>query len=69
MMHMEEGSLRIRKLLEHWMEHNDEHIARFLEVSGEAEKLGLKETSNSLRLAAETSGEVSKHLRKALNSM
>jgi hypothetical protein len=68
-MHMEEGSLRIRKLLERWIEHNDEHIARFLELSEEAEKLGLNETSNSLRLAVETSGEVSKHLRKALNSM
>jgi hypothetical protein len=68
-MHMEEGSLRIRKLLERWIEHNDEHIARFLELSEEVEKLGLNETSNSLRLAVETSGEVSKHLRKALNSM
>ena len=68
-MFMGEDSLRVKKLLEHWIEHNNEHIARFLEASEEAKKLKLKESSHNLRLAAEKSGEVSEHLKKALNSM
>ena len=66
---MGEEGLRLRKLLEHWIEHNDDHVARFWEAAEEADKLGLKEASNSIRLAAEKSNEVSKHLKKALNSM
>jgi len=66
---MGEESLRLRKLLEHWIEHNDDHVARLREAAEEAGKFGLKETSSSIRLAAEKSNEVSKHLRKAINSM
>ena len=69
MMFMGEESLRLRKLLEHWIEHNDDHVARFWEAAEEAGKFGLKETSSSIRLAAEKGNEVSKHLRKAINSM
>ncbi len=66
---MSEGNQRIRKLIEHWVEHNDEHSARFREAAAEAEQIGLKEAALRLRTAAEKGGEVSAELRAALDSL
>jgi hypothetical protein len=60
--------LRLRKLIEHWAEHNDEHRARFLEAAEEASARGLKSVAESLRAAAEGAGQVSKQLRGALEA-
>lgn len=66
---MSEGVLRIRKLLEHWIEHNEEHLARFREVAADAEGMGLADAAGSLRVAADRGEDVSAQLRKALESM
>ena len=66
---MSERKLRIRKLIEHLVEHNEEHVARFREAASEAEEMGLSETARSLLAAAERGGEVSAALRMALASV
>ncbi|MBN2334157.1 hypothetical protein JXL21_01270 [Candidatus Bathyarchaeota archaeon] len=66
---MSEKKARLRGLIEHWAHHNDEHGERFLTSVDEAEGLGLKGVAEEMRLAAEASGEVSKHLRKALERL
>ncbi len=63
---MSEEKLRLTKLVEHWIEHNDEHGNRFSEEADKAEKRGLKETANEMRKAAEASKEVSATLKNAL---
>ena len=60
--------LRLRKLIEHWAEHNDEHRARFLEAAEEASARDLNSVAESLRAAADGAGQVSKHLRSALEA-
>ena len=64
---MNEEKLRLMKLVEHWVEHNDEHGARFSEEAIKAEKMGLKEVAVEMRKAADASGKVSGYLLKALN--
>ena len=59
---------RLKGLIEHWIEHNEEHRVRLLEEAEEAEKLGLKNVSERLRKAAESLGEASKWLREALKA-
>ncbi len=66
---MSEEILRIRKLLEHWIEHNDEHVSRFRETSDEAEMMGIAEAAKHLRTAVEKGEEVSAQLKMALDSM
>lgn len=65
---MNESMLRLRKLIEHWAEHNDEHAARFEESAREAKEMGLTTAAENLRSAAKKAAEVSEHLRKALKS-
>ena len=63
---MNEEKLRLMKLVEHWVEHNDDHGNRFSDEAIKAEKMGLKEVAEELRKAAEASGMVSGNLLKAL---
>ena len=63
---MSEERLRLKKLLEHWAEHNDEHRARFEESAGKAEEMGLGTVVDNLKKAAERAMEVSMYLRRAL---
>jgi hypothetical protein len=39
---------RLKKLLHHWIEHNDEHAEAYLEWSKKASSLGNKELSSIL---------------------
>lgn len=57
---------RLKKLIEHWAEHNDEHKTRFEESSREASEMGLNIASENLKIAAKRATEVSRHLREAL---
>ena len=57
------------KLLEHWIEHNDEHVKRFRVMAAEASSVSLKDLAEHMRLAAEKGDEVTTHLQKALNSV
>ncbi len=60
--------LRLRKLIEHWAEHNDEHRARFEEAAEEDSGMGLDSVAENLREAAEKAAGVSLHLRRALEA-
>lgn len=57
------------KLLEHWIEHNDEHVKRFRAMAEEASSTGLKNVAEYMRLAADKGDEVTTNLQKALNSI
>ena len=63
---MDEDRLRLVKLIEHWIEHNDEHGNRFSEEADKAEKLGLKDVAEELYNASKASGVVSEKLSNAL---
>ena len=63
---MNEEKLRLIKLVEHWVEHNDDHGDRFSEEAIKAEKMGLKEVAVEMRKAAEASKKVSEILLKAI---
>jgi len=63
---MSDKRIRLRKLIEHWAEHNDEHSARFEEAANEAIEIGLEEVANNMRAAAEKGAQVSEYLRRAL---
>ncbi|MFB0557837.1 MAG: hypothetical protein ACETVY_01850 [Candidatus Bathyarchaeia archaeon] len=65
---MADEDLRLRKLIEHWAEHNDEHGGRFEEEAEKASERGLKEVADNLRAAAKKAAEVSRALRKALEA-
>jgi len=65
---MSEEKLRLRKLIEHWAEHNDEHRARLEESAEKAAEMGLGSVAAELTEAAEKATEVSEHLRRALES-
>ncbi len=62
------GEEKLKRLIMHWVEHNEEHRSRFEEAAIEAEKLGLEVAAESLRMAAQKASEVSQHLRKALEA-
>ena len=64
---MNEEKLRLMKLVEHWVEHNDAHGDRFSEEAIKAEKLGLNSVADEMRKASEASGKVSENLLKAIN--
>ena len=66
---LNEEKLRLKKLVEHWAHHNEEHRERFAETAAEAEKLALTGVAKEMRLAADEAGEVSKHLLKALKHL
>jgi hypothetical protein len=61
--------IRLKGLVEHWAEHNDEHRKRFEESADNAERLGLEDAANKLRSAAKKTAEVSEQLRKALEAL
>ena len=46
---------KLHHLLEHWAEHNEEHVKTYLEWAGKAEALGNKELAGILKkIAGET---------------
>jgi acyl CoA:acetate/3-ketoacid CoA transferase alpha subunit len=66
---MSEEQTRLKKLIEHWIEHNDEHTARFEEKAKEVNELGLSDVAKNLKAAAQSGEEVSKYLSKAVDSL
>jgi len=64
---MSEKKLRLRKLIEHWIEHNDDHVKRFREAASEAKEIELKKVADILIEASRRSKEVSEILEKSLN--
>jgi hypothetical protein len=66
MIRMKKKILRLKKLIEHWAEHNDEHRARFEESAVEATEMELDAVVDNLKKAADRATEVSMYLRRAL---
>ena len=66
---MEEEKLRLKKLIEHWAEHNDEHSTRFKKSAKKASEMGLPGVAEELKGAAETGRMVSEYLRSAIEKM
>ena len=66
---MEEEKLRLKKLIEHWAEHNDEHSTRFKESAKKASEMVLPGVAEELKGAAEAGRKVSEHLRSAIEKM
>jgi len=66
---IEENKVKLKKYIEHWAEHNDEHTARFRESAEKAEEMGLQEAARALRAATEAGEAVSAHLKKAGESI
>ncbi|MGQ9679350.1 MAG: hypothetical protein ACUVV4_01070 [Candidatus Bathyarchaeia archaeon] len=66
---MSEERIRWRKLIEHWIEHNEEHRSRIEKASLEIEQLGFVEVSKILKEAARYTEEVSRSLKKALEKI
>ncbi len=61
--------VKLRKLLHHWMEHNDEHAETYREWSDKASLLGKKELSETLlRLYNETK-KLNELFEKAMNKL
>jgi hypothetical protein len=60
------GEERLKRLIAHWIEHNEEHRARFEEEARGADGMGLKAVAEELRMAAESASMVTEHLRRAL---
>lgn len=58
---------RLKKLIEHWAQHNDEHLTRFKESAEEAAEMGLNNVSDKLEKASEMGEEISKLLRESLD--
>ena len=65
---MSEEKSRLKKLIEHWIEHNDEHTARFEEKAKEANEHGFSDVAENLKAAAKSGAKVSEYLSKALDS-
>ena len=66
---MDKEILKMRRRIEHWAEHNDEHSARFLQAAEEAENMGLIVVAEALRQAADKGSEVSDLLRTAIQEI
>lgn len=62
------GEERLKRLIMHWIEHNEEHKARFEGSAREAKAMGLEAVAEALGLAAGKASEVSQQLRKALEA-
>lgn len=62
---MNEEKKKLKKRIEHWAHHNDEHLLRFEEAANNAEALGLETVALALKAAAASGKAVSKELRKA----
>jgi len=64
-----ERVLRLKKKLEHWIEHNKDHAGSFRKAAREAEEIGLVEVSRRLREAAKRMDEISAVLEKAMSDL
>lgn len=66
---MNEDKIKLKKRIQHWAEHNDEHTARLRESAKTAETLGLSQVAQALLAAAAAGRIVSDELRKAETSI
>ena len=60
---------KLRVLLPHWMEHNEEHAAEFERWAETAAQAGHEDAANLIRLAAEQMAEANTTLQAALERL
>ena len=60
---------RLKKKLEHWVEHNKEHAESFRKAAREAEEIGLVDVSRRLREAAKSMEESSALLKETMKEL
>jgi len=60
---------RLKKKLEHWVEHNKEHAESFRKATRETEEIGLEEVSRRLKEAAKRMEEISALLEAARDDL
>lgn len=60
---------KLRALLPHWMEHNDEHAAEFRTWAGRARTAGQEKVAEQIEAAAQELGAVNASLRAALEAL
>ena len=60
---------KLRKLLRHWMEHNDEHAEAYLDWSNKASSLGNKDLSTILRQISTESKKLNELFMKAIKAL
>ena len=60
---------KIRALLPHWIEHNEEHAAEFDQWAGRVRAAGQEEVAEEIALAAKQLGWVNEALSAALEKL
>ncbi len=60
---------KLKHLLEHWIEHNDDHVKTYTEWAKKAEALGRTELSDILMQIAEENKKQEALFKKALESI
>lgn len=60
---------RLRHLLEHWIEHNKEHVMKYHEWANKVEEIGEEELSNILHDIATESERLEGLFRKAIDTI
>jgi rubrerythrin len=56
---------KLKKLLEHWMEHNVEHAKTYTEWAEKAEAMGENELAKTLKEIADETGRMERLFQKA----
>ncbi|MBI4698464.1 MAG: hypothetical protein HY758_06015 [Nitrospirae bacterium] len=60
---------KLKHLIEHWMEHNEDHVKTYAEWALKAESMGKKELSAVLREIAEDNKKLEALFKKALKNI
>jgi hypothetical protein len=71
--HHAEGELgdaqKLSKLLQHWIHHNEDHVANYLDWADKAAAMGLEETARHLRSAGDLTHAVSREFEAAAKAL
>jgi len=66
---MNQDKEKLKFLLEHWAEHNEDHKKNFVRWVKTAKEIGLDSTAENLAKAVDATNESTKYLQKALKEM
>jgi len=71
MTHKQAGNelAKLRILLPHWIEHNEEHAERFREWAGKAREMGLEEVAQRIEEAVKHMATCNEALAAALKAL
>ncbi len=60
---------KLRKMIEHWIHHNEDHVQSYRQWAGRAEKLGETAVAEALEEAAAVSARMNALFEKALGRL